>query len=119
MLIRKIGNSTFRAVSSSYQASIAVSSPITNLILDQCQRIPHEAFIQQSERKSEIRKQHNQEASVAKDEIYHNLPLSSQKLMDISCEKGASSWLSVIPLEEHGFVLHKGTFRDALCLRYG
>ena len=105
--------------SSSYQASIAVSSPITNLILDQCQQIPYEASVQQSEMKSEIRKKHNQEASVAKDEIYHNLPLSSQKLMDISCEKGASSWLPVIPLEEHGFVLHKGAFRDALCLRYG
>ena len=73
--------------SSSYQASIAVSSPITNLILDQCQWIPYEASVQQSERKSEIRKKHNQEASVAKDEIYHNLPLSSQKLMDISCER--------------------------------
>ena len=23
------------------------------------------------------------------------------------------------PLEEHGFYLHKGEFRDALCLRYG
>ena len=29
-----------------------------------------------------------------------------------------SSWLSVLPLEEHGFYLQKGEFRDALCLRY-
>ena len=27
--------------------------------------------------------------------------------------------ISVLPLEEHGFYLHKGEFRDALCLRYG
>ena len=33
-------------------------------------------------------------------------------------EKGASSWLSVIPLEEHGFTLNKGEFRDAVSLRY-
>ena len=34
-------------------------------------------------------------------------------------EKGASSWLTVLPLEEHHFSLHKQAFRDALALRYG
>ena len=34
-------------------------------------------------------------------------------------KKGASSWLSVLPIEEHNFYLHKSSFRDALCLRYG
>ncbi|KAL5470938.1 hypothetical protein EMCRGX_G028997 [Ephydatia muelleri] len=31
---------------------------------------------------------------------------------------GASTWLSMLPIQEHGFALHKGAFRDALCLRY-
>ena len=39
--------------------------------------------------------------------------------MRISIEKGASSWLSTLPIQEHGFALHKGAFRDTLCLRYG
>ena len=39
--------------------------------------------------------------------------------MDLSQEKGASTWLSVLPLEEYGFALHKGAIRDALALRYG
>ena len=34
-------------------------------------------------------------------------------------EKGASSWLSAIPIEQHGFALHKTDFADALCLRSG
>uniref|UniRef100_A0A1X7U7Y2 Uncharacterized protein n=1 Tax=Amphimedon queenslandica TaxID=400682 RepID=A0A1X7U7Y2_AMPQE len=34
-------------------------------------------------------------------------------------ERGASSWLTVLPIKEHGFTLHKGDFRDTLCLRYG
>ena len=34
-------------------------------------------------------------------------------------ERGASSWLTTIPVAEHGFTLHKQDFRDALCLRYG
>ena len=35
---------------------------------------------------------------------------------DLAKEKGASLWLSI---DDHGFSLHKGAFRDALCLRYG
>ena len=34
-------------------------------------------------------------------------------------EKGSSSWLTVLPLKEHGFHLHMGEFRDAISLRYG
>ena len=34
-------------------------------------------------------------------------------------EGGASSWLTILPLDEHGFSLCKGDFRDAVSLRYG
>ena len=33
-------------------------------------------------------------------------------------EKGASSWLTVITLQEHGYALTKAAFRDALNIRY-
>ena len=39
--------------------------------------------------------------------------------MDLAQEKGASTWLTVLAVEEFGFSLHKGAFRDALALRYG
>ena len=35
-----------------------------------------------------------------------------------SIENGASNWLNVLPLKEHGFFLAKQTFWDAVCLRY-
>ena len=40
------------------------------------------------------------------------------------CKVVIHSWLihssiSALPVEEHGFALHKGAFHDALCLRYG
>ena len=38
--------------------------------------------------------------------------------MELSQEKGLSSWLNVIPLKEMGFDLNKREFRDALHLRY-
>ena len=37
----------------------------------------------------------------------------------VNCEKGASSWLNVLPLPKHGFNLTKQQFWDALRLRYG
>ena len=42
-----------------------------------------------------------------------------QRAMSLSTEKGSSNWLSTLPIAEHGFALHKSSFRDALCLRYG
>ena len=50
----------------------------------------------------------------------HPLLLSElQRARELACLRGASSWLTVLPLDEHGFSLHKGDFRDAVCLRYG
>ena len=39
--------------------------------------------------------------------------------MDLARERGSSSWLTALPLEEHSFSLHKSAFIDALALRYG
>ena len=33
--------------------------------------------------------------------------------------KGASTWLSALPLSEYGFASHKAAFHDAIALRYG
>ena len=42
-----------------------------------------------------------------------------RRSLDLAKEPGASNWLTVLPLHEHGFLLHKSAFRDAICLRYG
>ena len=48
-----------------------------------------------------------------------NLPAKLVRAMEMASEKGASSWVVALPIAEHNFALHKGSFRDALCLRYG
>ena len=47
------------------------------------------------------------------------LSVDLQRILSYAAETGASSWLTALPVEEHGFALHKGAFRDAICLRYG
>ena len=44
---------------------------------------------------------------------------TSLRAIELAEEKGASSWLTAIPLREYGFNLHKSAFRDAIALRYG
>jgi hypothetical protein len=64
---------------------------------------------------------HNNKSSTMKNRVSKiEGSLSSETLRAVrqTQEKGASNWLSVIPLEEHGFVLNKGEFRDAISLRY-
>ena len=52
-------------------------------------------------------------------DVYENLPVSLQRSVDLATEKGSSTWLTALPLAEHGFALHKGSFHDAIALRYG
>ena len=39
--------------------------------------------------------------------------------LDLAVERGASTWLTALPLDEYGFALHKSAFQGALALCYG
>ena len=52
------------------------------------------------------------------EELKVSLPVRTQRAADLACEKGASSWITAIPLTEMNFDLSKRKFRDALRLRY-
>ena len=52
-------------------------------------------------------------------DVRERVPAPLQRAMDLAQAKGASSWLTPLPIEELGFSLHKGAFWDALALRYG
>ena len=59
---------------------------------------------------------HQQEAATA---LKSELPAALLRSAELATEEGASSWITAIPLDWYGFTLHKGAYRDALCLRYG
>jgi len=44
-------------------------------------------------------------------------PTRCTKAGELAQKTGASTWLTTLPIAEHGFVLHKGAFHDAICLR--
>ena len=41
-----------------------------------------------------------------------------KRLLQLSAEKGASAWLTSLPLKSHGFHLNKQQFHDAVCMRF-
>ena len=51
--------------------------------------------------------------------ILSRSPSNFRQALECCWEKGASSWLSVIPIAQHRFALHKTNFTDAQCLHYG
>ena len=51
--------------------------------------------------------------------LFSSLPPPLHRAMSLAQEKGASTWLTSLPIKEFGFALHKGAFRDSLALRYG
>ena len=102
----------------SFQASELLTDPLVDLIQSQetYQTVDPELI---SGIKKNIRKHNRLRYIQQADRVQNNLTPELNRCAQLAKEKGASSWLSVLPLEEHGFYLHKGEFRDALCLRYG
>ena len=71
------------------------------------------------EKKSILRSEKEVILKAEFNEISAALDDKQKKLFECACEKGASSWLSALPLQKYGYVLNKQEMRDAICLRYG
>ena len=74
----------------------------------------HKAAVQ-ARNKSHLRRHKEQEATFRSLREHSTL---DTKRMELLSAKGASSWLTTLPLKEHGFLLSRRDFRDALALRY-
>ena len=82
---------------------------------------PFECLETQINAKRDVHKQNRDKAIASAATLRVTIPKSRQCAMDLAQERGASSWLTILPLEEFGLMitLHKGAFRDAIALRYG
>ena len=105
--------------SNEYSASKAIATPIVRSILihERATHMRHMLINCLLWLRPGKTKRHRSSSHI--NELQSSLPPELQKAMDLSQEKGASNWLTVLPVEEFGFSLHKGAFRDALALCYG
>ena len=65
-------------------------------------------------------RQEKRQAAVEDTRLFlEELPDDTKRMVDLAAEKDASNWVAVLPVDEHGFYLHKTAFRDAIGLRFG
>ena len=100
-----------------FTASTKITEPLKHAIL-QSFVYSDEVITEKLNTKSEVRKLKREQSMQAADSLKQSLPISFQRFMDLAQERGASSWLTSLPIQEFGFALHKGTFQDALALCY-
>ena len=100
-------------------SSIAITQPLVDMLLgdDDGSMIDVEVEMDKTKKKCKLEKDEVYRSTMST--LRSNLPADRLRLFEVSSEKGASSWLTALPLKEYGFDLSKGEFRDALSLRYG
>ena len=89
------------------------------LIVKQQAEYSYESLADQMTARSKVRQQRRQQTSTSAEHLKLTLSHARRRAMELASERGASNWLTSLPIEEFGFCLHKGTFTDALALRYG
>ena len=106
------------ATDSQYVTSQQVTAPLVSLIIQQTSDYPYSTMEEQHQAMTKAKSDRRQQQSRRATTLYLQLPQGIQRAVDIAKEKGASNWLTTLPITERGFALHKGAFRDAICLRY-
>ena len=105
-----------RESSEQFNASLGITAPHVNSIVTQSSTNPARELME--ERKREVNVQRRAAAKSRIDRIDESLPPDLLQAVQQTRDKGASSWLNAIPIEEHDLSLNKQEFRDSLCLRY-
>ena len=100
-------------------ASKKVTEPLQRAILSSSQVNSYETISQQHQNKQDVQRQLHDSQRLLQEEIKKSSTATLLRAIELAEEKGASSWLTAIPLREYGFNLHKSAFRDAIALRYG
>ena len=102
-----------------FHASTMISVPLATLITAQCSGYTYECITAQVLAKKETKNLRRNREKEAASSMRETVPEPLKRAMDLAQEKGASSWLTSLPIKEFGFSLHKDAFWDALALRYG
>ena len=102
-----------------YRASIKVTAELSDLICQQESDLSRLDTNALKEKKREIRAEKEAWLKTEVEDISDTLQDKQRKLFLCAGEKGASAWLSALPLKKMGYTLNKQEFRDAVCLRYG
>ena len=96
---------------SQLSASKAITTSLKKMIVDQSAQFTKP----QLQSLKSILHQEKCQANAAKvNHVKGEISSTLQRAMDLGSKKGASTWLTALPLQEQGFTLNKQEFQDAL-----
>ena len=101
-----------------YDASTTVTQPLVAAIINKESNYDARVEAEQKEAKNKLRQQRKVKREQEVADVRLKIPQEMKRNVDMAQEKGASAWLTAIPRADYDFALHKGDFRDALCIRY-
>ena len=93
-----------------FSASLYVTVPLRLHILSQNFNYGADIRCSQLSQKIEIKESKMLNLSTLSKELLPQLTTRLQMAVGLAQEKGASSWLTALPVQEHGFSLHKTAF---------
>ena len=100
-----------------YKNSVYITKSLTHNILNQNQKLEIDVNdVKRKKNKASIEKLKRNVSILEK--LKNDLTTQQKRIIECTSEKGASSWLSALPLQKYDFYLDKQSFRDALFLRY-
>ena len=102
-----------------YGFSRALLQGFVDLVLSQKSALCSEVTHHQNDLFRHLSAPREQSLSAQLQSTISNCPPPLRWAVECCMERGASAWLSALPLEQYGFALHKGKFIDAVCLHYG
>ena len=104
---------------SEYSASQNQSHPISEFNLQQYGQLNADTLEKQRQARSAVRQEKRHAAAEDTRLLLDELLDDIKRMVNLAAEKGASNWLSVLPVAEHSFYFNKTAFKDAICLRFG
>ena len=108
-----------KTADSANRSSVKITELLSNLIISQQTDL---SLLDQDivkEVKQEVIAEKEKAFKKEEAEVLCHFDTKTQKLIKAAQEKGASSWLSALPLKKLGYAINKEEFRDAVSLRYG
>ena len=103
-----------------YENSTSLTRQLTELIIKQDNKGKiNQKNIQEIKRKISKEKEKSQKVKLQELQNQEEVDITQRRKIEMNNEKGASNWLSTMPIKEQGFSLTKDEFHTAVAIRYG
>ena len=88
-----------------------MTSPLVSLLVEQIAEFTVNARNEQCVLKQEVYYKNHDSSEELAAALHPLLSLDLQREREFASLKGASSWLTVLPIDKHGFSFHKSDFK--------